>query len=281
MDEKRDQLISYMQHLASNPNVAKIGSVTNIIYRLVVIFIALIVMIVGYIKMVHGYGDNEQNILIFKVIFWFAFIADFVFFMSEILKAVSFKNMSRMMNDNFNQIEYEELVKKEKVMRKSTLICDAITEFMKSIVAFIICMFFVVGGIYMGVTNQGGSLLGNVMCIIIFPLMGITAIIFMAAPFIGIVRELMRVDRFDWEEYNEIQTAEKKTKEKKIKVKDYKLVLFGSVFFFCGLLAFLEGFTFFPQGEIGQGIGMNVLGLVFMTVGGCISYFLGVKGVGE
>lgn len=280
MDDKKNQLIEYLQKLTSNPNISRISNISNAIIRLVAFLVALIAMISGFVRMARDYSDTP-TFMVFKIIFIVALVADVAFLLKEILQIFYGMNLSKMNFGSFDKEEYDDLVKLEKVLRKSSLLCDLITELAKSGIGIVIGVLFIVGGIYMGITRQGESLLTDILIAVVFSLMGITAVVFFATPIISIVKELFRSDSIDWEEYDALQLAKAEKVEKRFKVHDIKLVLFGSVFFFCGLLAFFEGFSFIPKGDVGQTVGMCILGLIFMIVGSAIAYFLGVMGFGS
>lgn len=44
------------------------------------------------------------------------------------------------------------------------------------------------------------------------------------------------------------------------------------------IFSFIQGVEFIINDDIGQAVGMGVAGLIFMAVGGAVSYFFRIKG---
>lgn len=227
---------------------------------------------VAAIRMVTLSSDtSESAIKIFMAIIMAVGFANLAVIAKEIVQYFYVSAVNHEMEGFYDQASYEELVEKEKKLRIVSLICDLFKKGTRAIFAIALGLLFIICGIYMGIIGDNGTV-QNVMCMFIFPLMGLTAIIVFSGPAISIIKELIHVNDISWQE-----AGEKKEKKKRITMEQVKVYCFGGVFFLCGLLAFIEGIQFFVAHDIGQAIGMGFFGILFMAVGALLAYILGKK----
>lgn len=274
MEEKKEQLLEHLRDLKMNPNMKKIADFALAIRQLVLLVVAFCGMIAGFIQVEKRFG-GEQFFSILRIVFIIVLVADFAFILKLIIQLVYGMQLSKMNQGSFSNEEYEALLATEKKLRKSSLICDLLTESVRSIIAFVLGVGFIVFGIYFAITGNNGAM-EKVMIAILFPLMGILALVVFCSPIIANIKELRQIDHVAWEEYDEMKLA--KEQKKRFKIADVKLFLFGLVFFLCGFFSMLQGFSFLAEHDIGQMVGMSVMGLIFMGAGGAVAYLLGIKG---
>lgn len=276
MEEKKEQLLEHLRGMSLNPNIKRIANVAKAIRQLFLLIAAFVAMIMGYYQAAVKFGD-ENFFIVIKVTFIVVMIADGAFLIKEIIQVIYGLKISKINMGSYYNQDYETLVSTEKTIRKISLVCDLISELVRSIFITILGGAFIVFGIYFFVTNKGEDTMANIIALTIYPLMGIIAMSFVYAPLIAIIKELFKIDKRDWEEYHQIQTGKKHKKQKKIEIVDMKLFMVGLLFFLCGLFSLIGGLGYIAAGDMAQVFGLSFMGLLFMGIGGAVAYFFGMK----
>lgn len=271
MEDKKEQLLKNMFKLMSNLNINETANMFRNVIAIVSLTVALIAMVVKRVEMAGSIGDSPNKVVL-NAMFLIAMIVDVAFLCQQIIQLVLGVIISKMNYGFISQKEYIELIVIEKKLRRISLWCDLVKELGKSSIAIALGLLFVVAGIQLGTNGQNGNSLENLMYIVLFPLMGISAMFIFCEPVILIIKDLFQTDDTDWETYYEqLESSEKK---KRFHIADIKVVLVGSLFFLIGFFACWSSI----YREAGQAFAGFVVGLIFMAIGGSVAYFWGIKG---
>lgn len=268
MEEKRNDLIEHLNRLSSNKNLTMGVDIIRYIMQIVCGIILLVTMIAGAVIVLKDPLNDPLFVKILTGIIIFVFIADAAYIAKSVFEMIfRIKNLSNI-DLYYDQSDYNDLVKREKSIRKCILICDALSQFTTVLFTTVLGCFFILGGIYATSTSQSGDTIANIGIAIIFPVMGSVAIVAAIHPFAITIRELIHLDDISWNVVYENSINPKKSKLKAfLTMKNIKSIGFGLVFVLCGLLAFAEGISFWIDGDAGQGIGMSIFGLLFVGAG--------------